>query len=320
MKKKIIIDCDPGIDDSIALMLALEHPDLEVLGITTVSGNVIASQGAKNALKVLRLLGREDIPVYIGEKDPLVRTLVTAQDTHGDDGLGETAYDTHPNMFAQESAVDFILQCLKDHPTDTITLVALGPMTNVAKAIKKNSSVFHRVKEILSMGGAYRIHGNCSPVAEFNYWVDPHAADYALKNISKPFYLFPLDVTRKIVLTPNLREVLLQMKNPKAQFMYDITRFYVDFHWVQERTLGCVINDPLVLAWLIDPSICTGFDSYVEVVEEGIALGQTMVDSGNFYGLKSNTHIMTQVNSHAFMDLLFKTLFPEFKEEIIPYI
>lgn len=320
MKKKVIIDCDPGIDDSIALMLALQSDELDILGITTVSGNVVSEQGAINALKVLKIMNRLDIPVFIGESDPLKRELITAQDTHGDDGLGETLYQTDDNSLLADEGVDFLLNTLNNYEPDTISLIALGPLTNLAKAIKKDSTSFNRVKEILSMGGAYRIHGNCSPVAEFNYWVDPDAADFVVKNNNKPFYLFPLDVTRKIVLSPNLREILRQIPDKKAKFIYDITRFYVDFHWQQERTLGCVINDPLVIAWFLKPELCSGFSSYMEIIKDGRAIGQSMIDSENFYQNKPNAHIMTEVNPTGFMQLLFTRLFPSYDIKIEDYM
>ena len=169
-KRKVIIDCDPGIDDSLALILALNSPELEIVGITTVSGNVKADQGAKNALKVLKLMNREDIPVYIGEEVPLERELVTAQDTHGEDGLGETNYED-ADVEINYGGVDFILDNARK---GDISIIALGPLTNLAKAIEKDEEGFNMINEIVSMGGAFKSHGNCSQVAEFNYWVDPH--------------------------------------------------------------------------------------------------------------------------------------------------
>ena len=212
-KRKVIIDCDPGIDDALAIILALKSKEIEVVGITTVSGNVESVQGAKNALKALKLLGRLDIPVYLGESKPVKRELVTAQDTHGEDGLGETFLEEVSSEYIRENGVDFILNTLKNQ--ENVSIIALGPLTNLYRAIEKDSETFHRVKEIVSMGGAYKSHGNCSPVAEFNYWVDPHGAREFLKKFNGEFTMVGLDVTRKIVLTPNLREMIHQFNEDR---------------------------------------------------------------------------------------------------------
>lgn len=312
MKKKVIIDCDPGIDDSLALILALNSPELEIVGITTVSGNVKADQGAKNALKVLKLMNREDIPVYIGEEVPLERELVTAQDTHGEDGLGETNYED-ADVEINYGGVDFILDNARK---GDISIIALGPLTNLAKAIEKDEEGFNMINEIVSMGGAFKSHGNCSQVAEFNYWVDPHGVKEVFDKSKVPFSMVGLDVTREIILTPNLIELIKQIGGDVANFIVDITRFYVDFHWKQERTLGCVINDPLAVAYFIDRTLCEGFTSYLDIVTEGIAVGQTLVDVGEFYRKEHNGLILTKVDSKRFMKMFLERLFPENKKDI----
>ncbi|MGG7142333.1 nucleoside hydrolase [Clostridium nigeriense] len=307
MKRKVIIDCDPGIDDSLALLLALNSPELDVIGITIVSGNVPANQGAKNALKVLKLLKREYIKVYIGESEPLVRELVTAQDTHGEDGLGETNYK-EADIEINYNGIDFILDSAKECD---VSIIALGPLTNLAKALEKDESSFNMIKEIVSMGGAFKSHGNCSQVAEFNYWVDPHSVKEVFDKSKVPFSMVGLDVTREIVLTPNLIEVINQIGGEIGKFIVDITKFYVDFHWKQERTLGCVINDPLAVAYFIDRSICEGFTSYLDIVVDGIAMGQTLVDVGEFYRKEHNGLVLTKVDSKKFMEMFLFRLFPD---------
>lgn len=312
MKRKVIIDCDPGIDDSLALLLALNSPELEVIGITIVSGNVPAKQGAKNALKVLKLMKREDIKVYIGESLPLVRDLVTAEDTHGEDGLGETNYE-EANIEINYNGVDFILNSAKE---GDVSIIALGPLTNLAKALEKDKASFNKLQEIVSMGGAFKSHGNCSQVAEFNYWVDPHSVKNIFDKSKVPFSMVGLDVTRKIVLTPNLIELINQIGGDLGNFIVDITRFYVDFHWKQERTLGCVINDPLAVAYFIDRSLCEGFTSYLDMVVDGIAIGQTLVDVGEFYRKEHNGLVLTKVDSKKFMEMFLYRLFPDNKKDI----
>lgn len=313
-KRKVIIDCDPGIDDALAIILALKSKEIEVVGITTVSGNVESLQGAKNALKVLKLLGRLDIPVYLGEGKPVKRELVTAQDTHGEDGLGETFLEEVSSEYIRENGVDFILNTLKNH--ENVSIIALGPLTNLCRAIEKDSESFHRVKEIVSMGGAYKSHGNCSPVAEFNYWVDPHGAREFLKKFNGEFTMVGLDVTREIVLTPNLREMIHQFKDEIGDFIYDITRFYVDFHWEQERTLGCVINDPLAVEYFINRELCEGFKAYVDIACEDISMGQSVVDVADFYKRRKNVFVLDKVNSKEFMLSFLNKIFQSHKEDI----
>ncbi|MDU7547627.1 nucleoside hydrolase [Clostridium perfringens] len=313
-KRKVIIDCDPGIDDALAIILALKSKEIEVVGITTVSGNVESLQGAKNALKVLKLLGRLDIPVYLGESKPVKRELVTAQDTHGEDGLGETFLEEVSSEYIRENGVDFILNTLKNE--ENVSIIALGPLTNLCRAIEKDSETFHRVKEIVSMGGAYKSHGNCSPVAEFNYCVDPHGAREFLKKFNGEFTMVGLDVTREVVLTPNLREMIHQFKDEIGDFIYDITRFYVDFHWEQERTLGCVINDPLAVEYFINRELCEGFKAYVDIACEDISMGQSVVDVADFYKKRKNVFVLDKVNSKEFMISFLNKIFPSHKEDI----
>lgn len=312
--KRIIIDCDPGIDDSLALILALKSPELDVIGITICAGNVPVEIGGVNAYRVLKLLKREDIPIYVGDNNPIKRDLVTAQDTHGDDGVGDVLPEIIiPKDAIKLGAVDYLVKTLKEN--GDVSIIALGPMTNLAKAVEREKEILKRAERIVSMGGAFRTNGNCSQVAEFNYWVDPESVNIVFENVDKPIELIPLDVTRKIVLTPNYREYLKQMKNEIADFIYNITGFYVDFHWMQERTLGCVINDPLAVAYFIEPSLCSGVLTHLECVENGRAIGQTLIDIGGFYRKTPNVFINTEVDEKRFFELFFHRVFPENKKD-----
>lgn len=313
-KRKVIIDCDPGIDDSLAIMLALNSEELEVLGITIVSGNVHGEKGAKNALKILKKLDRLDIDVYIGEVDPIKRELITAEDTHGEDGLGETFLEDVTEVSYKEGAVDFIIDSLKSK--EDISIIALGPLTNIAKAIYKDKKAMNRLKELVLMGGAFKSHGNCSQVAEFNFWVDPHAAEKVFNELNRSITMVGLDVTREIVLTPNYIEMIKQFNEPLGDLIVDITRFYVDFHWMQERTLGCVINDPLAVAYFIDRSLCNGEEYYVDVVTEGKAIGMSLVDEGNFYRKEPNCLVLREVDSKKFMRMFLSRLFKDHIKDI----
>ena len=312
-KKKIIIDCDPGIDDSLAIMLALKSEEVEVVGITIVSGNVHTKVGAENALKVLKELGRLDIPVYIGSCDPLKRKLITAEDTHGEDGLGESFFPKVEEVSYREGAIEFILDTLRK---EKITIIALGPLTNIARCLQKDEGATRNMKELVLMGGAFKSFGNCSQVAEFNFWVDPDAAEFVFNNLERKITMVVLDVTRKCVLTPNYIEMIKQLKEPLSEFITKITRFYVDFHWNQEGIIGCVINDPLAVAYFINRNLCKGFTSYVEVVHDGIAIGQSIVDVENFYKKEHNAVILTEVDHTEFMYMFLERLFPSKKDLI----
>ena len=308
-KRKVIIDCDPGIDDSLAIMLALQSEELEIVGITIVCGNCPAEMGFGNAKKVLKHMGRLDVPVYIGVEKPLRREYVNALDTHGEDGLGESFLPEVEGFRQEMGAVEFLASKLKE---GHISVIALGPMTNLAKVISCAPECLENLEALVSMGGSYKSHGNCSPVAEYNYWCDPDAAAEVFRAFSelpqlagKKLHMIGLDVTRKIVLTPNLVEYMKCVNPEVGTRIEELTRFYFDFHWKQEKVIGCVINDPLAAAYLVDPSLCSGFDAYTQVETNGLCLGQTVVDAMNFYQKAPNSHILTQVDVSRFFLMFF---------------
>ena len=302
--EKVIIDCDPGIDDSLAIMLALNSPEIEVVGITIVAGNSPVEMGFNNAKKVLSFLNRLDVPVYAGASKPRVREYVNALDTHGEDGLGESFLPTIPNQeIPSLSAVDFMRQTLK---SKDVSVIALGPLTNLADLIDADEKAFCSIKRLVSMGGNFRSHGNCSPVAEYNYWEDPDSAKVVFDTLyahNRKIEMVGLDVTREIVLTP---EILDQMKSVTpviGDFIEKITYFYFKFHWEWEHIRGCVINDPLAVAQFLDPSVLEGFEAFTEVETGGISMGQTVVDSMGFYRKESNAVIYTHVDKSKFWNL-----------------
>lgn len=312
--KKVIIDCDPGIDDALAILLALNAPELDVLGITVVCGNVPTAQGAENALKVLQFANRLDIPVYLGETKPLVRTYVDATDTHGADGLGETFLSNVTQARPQKDAVAFMAQTLAQQTE--VSIIALGPLTNIARLVREYPNCLNGLDELVTMGGNYKSHGNCSPVAEYNYWCDPHAAKEVYEAFvqhpalqQKQIHMIGLDVTREIVLTPNLVTYMNYLSPKIGNFIQNITQFYTDFHWKQEGILGCVINDPLAVAYFIDRSLCSGFSAYTTIETEGLCLGQTIVDAYDFWKKKKNSYILTQTNQLHFMEFFITRVF-----------
>lgn len=305
--KKVIIDCDPGIDDALALMLALASPELDILGITIVSGNINAAAGAVNALKVLDWMNRPDIPVYLGEEKPLIREYVDAADTHGADGLGESGYPPAVTLARPlPDAVSFLSTTLNQY--NNVSIIALGPLTNIAKLIQIDPDCLAGLDEFVSMGGCYRSSGNCSPVAEYNYWCDPHAAKIVYEAFTdlpclkdKLIQMVGLDVTRQIVLTPNLTDYMCRINPEIGEKIRTITRFYFDFHWKQEGIIGCVINDPLAVAYFIDKSLCGGFESFTAIETEGLCIGQSVVDAYHFWQKPANSLILTRTDLYRFM-------------------
>lgn len=315
-RKKVIIDTDPGIDDSLALMYALSSKEIEVIGITVVCGNVPVEIGVENALKVLKLMNRMDIPVYAGAKRPLVRDYVSAQDTHGMDGLGESKI---PEVIGEvhTDAAQFIVDSL--NRKENISIIAIGPMTNIAQALQLDSKAFSNLDRFVSMGGNFKSHGNCSPVAEYNYWCDPHAAKYVYETFSqlgKIVEMVGLDVTRKIVLTPNILSYIKRLNEEKGKFVEKIVQFYFDFHWEYESIIGCVINDPLAIAYFIQPDLCDGFLAYTTVETEGLCIGQSITDEFHFWKKASNSKICTSVQVQEFMEQFISRIFGGSIEEI----
>lgn len=316
MKRKVIIDCDPGIDDSLAIMLALSSPELDILGITITAGNAPLKQGFENAKKVLNHMNRLDVPIFLGADKPLVKEYVDALDTHGEDGLGESFLPEIEGYIQNINALDFYEKTLS---TTKCSVIALGPLTNLAHLVQKNAKAFDQIEEIVSMGGSYKSHGNCSPVAEYNYWEDPEAAKMVferLAKINKRIHMIGLDVTRKIVLTPTLLEFMERLNQKQGSFIRKITKFYFDFHWQWEHIIGCVINDPLAVAYFTDRSLCSGFNAYTDIETDGITRGQSVVDSYGYYRKKANARILTQVEAKNFFVFFLERILDCKKEDL----
>ena len=328
-KRQVIIDCDPGIDDALALMLALSSPELEVLGITVVEGNVPAGTGVENALRILKCMGRLDIPVYLGEEKPLQKPYEDATETHGGTGLGNLQLPQVTEARPRTGAVEFLASSLSSAAKEgrKISVIALGPMTNLARLAQRFPECFSGLDELVSMGGNYRSHGNCSPVAEYNYWCDPHAAKAVFEAFAalpalqgKELHMVGLDVTRQIVLTPNLRDYFCRLDPRLGEILRPMTDFYMDFHWEQEGLIGCVINDPLAVAYFLQPDLCRGFSAYTTVETEGICEGQSVVDAFGFWKKPANSRILTEADSLGFMELFFSRLLKKDREELRPML
>ena len=272
--KRIILDTDPGIDDSLAILLALASPEIQLEGLTIVHGNCSMEQGTLNALAVLELAKADHIPVAKGCELPLVQPSLLAPETHGNSGLGYAQLPVPGSRPIAQHGCDFLIEQIISNPGE-ITLVAVGPLTNVALAIGKEPRIVQAVKEVFIMGGAMRHEGNTTPLAEFNTYVDPHAA-HIVYHSGMPITLTPLDVTYQCVLLAEDVERLQKIELPITNFIADATRFYMEFHDEYQGIQGCVINDPLTLALTFAPELCNYGEYYVDVdLSGGVSMGKT---------------------------------------------
>jgi purine nucleosidase len=253
MPRRVVLDTDPGIDDSLAILLALMSPEIDLACVTVTGGNCPLDAGVRNALAVLALAHRSDIPVCRGVALPLIRPPFTAPETHGDNGLGYAHIPNAPVGAAQEHAVDAIIREIMAAPGE-VTLCAVAPLTNVALAIRKEPRIVEAVRDVIIMGGALRTDGNTTSLAEFNFYVDPHAAHIVLES-GMPITLLPWDISKDVMLTQAHVDRLLAIKSPVSQLIADMTRFYIEFHLAAFGFAGCSINDPVALAMTFLPDL-----------------------------------------------------------------
>lgn len=286
-KKKIWIDCDPGIDDALALIYALKSDDYEIMGISVTSGNVSAQQGYLNLQTVLKLLDMEvDFPIGYYES---VSCVDTAEDTHGADGLGNynTNLDSTHKYRANVRILDKMYETIVNNPQE-VTLVCLGPQNWVCKFTDDDlNSIRNYVKDIYLMGGCYMYPGNCSPVTEFNFWANPTGAEKLFRVFEncKKIRVVSLEATHFLVLTRRDVARIVAANEKIGEFVSKITKFYMDFHKLQEDIDGCVINDPLVFL-AMDGDCVTFEDYYVKVIPSADNVetrGQFIVDRKRFY-------------------------------------
>lgn len=306
--RKIIIDTDPGQDDAAAIMLALASPELEVLGITAVAGNVPLSLTALNARIVTEICDRSDIPVFAGADAPLKRKLVTAEHVHGKTGLDGVEIFEPTRPLEQAHAVDFIIETLRSEREKTITLCPLGPLTNIAMAFERAPDIIARVKQIVLMGGGYFEGGNITPAAEFNIYVDPEAAKIVF-GAGVPITMMPLDVTHKVLTTRTRVDRLKANGNRASLEMASMLEFFERFDELKYGTDGGPLHDPTVIAWLIDPGMFTGRQCNVEI-ETGseLTLGATVVDWWKVTDRAENALVIGGVDADRFFDLFIARL------------
>jgi len=254
--RPILIDTDTGVDDALALILAFRSPEISVKVITTVAGNVEVHKCTRNVRAILELLEISNPPAVIeGAYKPMVRSLLTASEVHGRDGLGNTQRTIHKKTKASPNkAVDMIIQCCAEYRRK-LTIIAIGPLTNIAHALHKNPSAMKNIDGIISMGGAFRVPGNTGPVAEFNYYVDPEAAENVL-NSGLPVTILPLDTTEQCVLMRSeLEAVAAQHGSRYFAFLLQMTHDYMEYHLRTEGFRGGYLHDPLAVAVVVDPSL-----------------------------------------------------------------
>lgn len=275
MTKKIIIDTDPGIDDAMAILFAFQSPEIEVVGLTTIFGNVHTPLATQNALRLVEFAGRSDVPVAHGAESPLVIPLDGVADfVHGTDGLGNINMPPPAGRPIEQPAAQFIVDTIMAHPGQ-ITLVPLGPLTNIALALALEPRIVQNVAGVVLMGGAATVPGNASPAAEANIINDPHAADVVF-SAGWPLTMVGLDVTMQVQMTEDFITSL--RTSHTGDFIGRICRFYQDFHQESYGSRELHTHDPSAIACVIDPTLFTTVRGPVRVVTDGIAAGQTILD------------------------------------------
>jgi purine nucleosidase len=315
----LILDVDTGIDDALALLYACASPEAELLAVTCVAGNVEGRQVAANTLAVLELAGRGDVPVWLGAEAPLVKSLVTTPETHGPRGIGYAELPAARRALEPGHAADQIVALASSRPGE-ITLVTLGPLTNLALALEREPALPHLLRRLVIMGGAYRSPGNTTPTAEWNLHVDPDAAEavfaaFAATIAADPSIQRPLamglDVTERARLLPAHLERLAARAgasadgNPVLGFIGDALRFYFEFHDRYDGFYGAFIHDPFVVAAALDPSLVTTQPVFVDVeTGPGLAHGMTVADWRGLTGKPANTDVAIEADAETFIDRL----------------
>jgi purine nucleosidase len=308
-KRKIIIDCDPGQDDAVNLLLALAASDeLEILGITTVAGNVPLELTQRNARLICDLAGRPDVDVYAGCSRPMVRELITAEKVHGMTGIDGMEIGEPSRPLGDSHAVDFIIETAMNAGDSPLTLVPTGPLTNIAMAISKQPELLNNVEQIVLMGGALREGGNFSPSAEFNMLVDPHAA-HVVFECGRPVVAFGLDVTHQLLATPARVARIRELDNSAATATADMLEFFNRHDTEKYGYSGAPLHDPCTVAWLLRPELFELKHCNVSVeIYSRLTWGHTAVDFWNVTDRPHNTQWAHGVDAQGFYDLLVEYL------------
>ena len=306
--RSIIIDTDPGQDDAVALMLAMASPELNILGITTVAGNVPLPLTTLNARKICELAGHPEMPVYAGADAPLSRKLVTAENVHGRTGLDGPDLPKPTMPLQSQHAVDFIVDSIMANAPGEVTLCALGPLTNLALALQKQPLIAERIREIVLMGGGLFEGGNVTPAAEFNIYVDPEAAEIVFQ-CGAPITVMPLDVTHK-ALTSRVRvEAFRALATPVGRATAELLDFFERYDEAKYGSDGGPLHDPNVIVWLLEPEIYGGRQINVEIeTASELTRGMTVADWWRVSDRPANCFYVRDLDDQRFFDLLLERL------------
>lgn len=302
--KPVIIDCDPGQDDAVMLLLAMVSPELDILGVTTVAGNVPLELTQRNARIMCDLAGRKDVPVYAGCAQPMNCKLVTAEHVHGSTGIDGAEIFEPRTPLQDVHAVDFIINTLSAARDNSVTLVPTGPLTNIGQAISRVPAILPKIHEIVLMGGAMREAGNFMPSAEFNMYVDPQAADIVLR-CGRPITIAPLDVSHQVLVNRERVDRFRTMGSRVAQATVGMLEFFNRHDSSKYGSDGAPLHDPCTIAWMLEPDIFQGKECHVEIeTESALTRGHTAVDFWGVRGLAPNVTWLHKANAEKFFDLL----------------
>ena len=312
--RRILLDCDPGHDDAIAIMLAVADPSIDLIGITTVAGNVTLEHTTRNALRVLDMVGRPDIPVAPGRDRPRQRDLSTAAVMHGESGLAGPLPVEPSRGPLEQSALDFIAETLEREP-EPVTLVATGPLTNIAEVVEALPHLHHKIDQLVIMGGAVDL-GNWTPAAEFNIWVDPQAAEIVFSagcapgapRAGIPLTMIGLEVTHRAWLDGSHADQVRPL-GPAGAFVAELLDHFVGFHQERFGWPGAPIHDAVTIAHLIDPSLVSTLAMNVRIeTQSELCMGRTVADRWSVTGLPANAAVGLDIDRDRFVTLLVDRL------------
>lgn len=303
MQRKILLDCDPGHDDAVAMMLAWGNPSIELLGVTTVGGNQTLDKVTRNALSVATVVGMHDVPIAAGCRLPLVRPVEIAPDVHGDSGLDGVELPEPAVELDPRHGVDLIIETIMSNEPGTVTLVPTGPLTNIAMAARKEPRIVERVQEVVLMGGGYHV-GNWSPVAEFNIKVDPEAA-HIVFNEKWPIVMVGLDLTHQALATDEVAERIAAVPGSVSQFTLGLFIFFRKAYQDAQGFEFPPVHDPCTLAYLIDPTIVETVKVPVDVELNGsLTTGMTVADFRAPAPEDCHTKVATRLDAPRFWGLV----------------
>ncbi len=306
--RPIIIDTDPGQDDALAIFLALASPELELRGITAVAGNVPLHHTEPNARRLVEAAARTDVPVFGGCSRPMQRELVTAEMVHGETGIDGAGLPDPSMPSRPEHAVDWLVDTLMAADEGEITLACLGPLTNIGTALVKEPRIVRGIREIVMMGGSVFRGGNVTPVAEFNIFVDPHAADVVFRS-GCPLTLHPLDVTNQAITTPERIARFGELDTPTARAAFGMLSFYNRSNVERYGVEGSPLHDPCVTAYLVKPELFSGKHVFVEIETTSTkTMGMTVTDWWGVRRQEPNCTVINQVDADGYYDLLLERL------------